>query len=219
VLQVPSSLRGLLSLLAACFTQPTFETFTLLVLGAVARVRDRTVTGMLQAAGLARVWHHSRTHDLCRPPPLGRRRARAAAAGAPRHGAGEARDPGQARLAIDEAIPPFAAFGTRGSDRGAHMRRMLIESTVTGDKLELTIADDTPPYDARWSVRLYRLRRSGSLQPTDSGPVSNPSAWSRSSRTSLRTGAAGRGAENGTASSVTSRSPPRTTGSVTWFCG
>jgi hypothetical protein len=79
VLQVPSSLRGLLSLLAACFTEPTFETFTLLVLGAVARVRDRTVTGMLQAAGVAGVWHHSRAHDLCRPPPLGRRRGLAAA--------------------------------------------------------------------------------------------------------------------------------------------
>ena len=62
--QVPSSLAGLLSLLAGCFTQPSFETFSMLVVGSVARVRDCTVTGMLQAAGLAGVWHHSRAHDF-----------------------------------------------------------------------------------------------------------------------------------------------------------
>ncbi len=44
--------------------QPSFETFGLLVVGAVSRIRDRTVTGMLQAAGLAGVWHHSRAHDF-----------------------------------------------------------------------------------------------------------------------------------------------------------
>ena len=64
MLQVATSLQGLLSLLAPCFTQPSFETFSLLVIGAVSRVRDRTVTGMLQAAGLAGVWHHSRAHDF-----------------------------------------------------------------------------------------------------------------------------------------------------------
>jgi hypothetical protein len=62
--QVPSSLAGLLSLLAGCFTQPTFQTFSMLLVGSVARVRDRTVTGMLEAAGLAGVWHHSRAHDF-----------------------------------------------------------------------------------------------------------------------------------------------------------
>lgn len=36
----------------------------MLVVGSVARVRDRTVTGMLQAAGLAGVCHHSRAHDF-----------------------------------------------------------------------------------------------------------------------------------------------------------
>lgn len=36
----------------------------MLVVGSVARVRDCTVTGMLQAAGLAGVWHHSRAHDF-----------------------------------------------------------------------------------------------------------------------------------------------------------
>jgi DDE superfamily endonuclease len=64
VCQVPTSLAGLLSLLAPCFTQPTFQTFGMLVVGFVGRVRDCTVTGMLQAAGLAGEWHHSRAHDF-----------------------------------------------------------------------------------------------------------------------------------------------------------
>jgi DDE superfamily endonuclease len=64
VCQVPSSLAGLLSLLAPCFTQPSFQTFSALVVGFVGRVRDCTVTGMLQAAGLAGAWHHSRAHDF-----------------------------------------------------------------------------------------------------------------------------------------------------------
>ena len=61
---MPSSLAGLLSLLAPCFTQPTFHTFSMLVVGFVGRARDCTVTGMLQAAGLAGCWHHSRAHDF-----------------------------------------------------------------------------------------------------------------------------------------------------------
>jgi hypothetical protein len=64
VVQVPTSLAGLLSLLRGCFTQPSFETFSMLLVGSVARVRDRTVTGMLQAVGLGGVWHHSRVHDF-----------------------------------------------------------------------------------------------------------------------------------------------------------
>jgi len=64
VFQVPTSLAGLLSLLGPCFSQPTFQTFSMLVVGSVARVRDCTVTGMLQGAGLAGVWHHSRAHDF-----------------------------------------------------------------------------------------------------------------------------------------------------------
>jgi hypothetical protein len=36
----------------------------MLLVGSVARVRDCTVTGMLQAAGLVGVWHHSRAHDF-----------------------------------------------------------------------------------------------------------------------------------------------------------
>jgi DDE superfamily endonuclease len=54
----------MLSLLAGCFSQPTFQTFGMLVVGFVGRVRDCTVTGMLQAAGLAGEWHHSRAHDF-----------------------------------------------------------------------------------------------------------------------------------------------------------
>jgi hypothetical protein len=36
----------------------------MLVVGSVGRIRDCTVTGMLQAAGLAGEWHHSRAHDF-----------------------------------------------------------------------------------------------------------------------------------------------------------
>ena len=54
----------LLSLLSPCFTQPTFQTFSMLTVGSIGRVRDCTVTGMLQAAGLAGEWHHSRAHDF-----------------------------------------------------------------------------------------------------------------------------------------------------------
>jgi hypothetical protein len=36
----------------------------MLMVGMIGRVRDCTVTGMLQAAGLAGVWHHSRAHDF-----------------------------------------------------------------------------------------------------------------------------------------------------------
>ncbi|MCA1677859.1 MAG: transposase [Actinobacteria bacterium] len=62
--QVPTSLAGLLSLLSPCFSQPTFQTFGALLVGFVARIRDCTVTGMLQAGGLAGEWHHSRAHDF-----------------------------------------------------------------------------------------------------------------------------------------------------------
>jgi len=64
VLQVPSSLAGLLFLCRPAFTQPSFQTFGMLVVGMVGRIRDCTVTGMLQAAGLAGEWHHSRAHDF-----------------------------------------------------------------------------------------------------------------------------------------------------------
>lgn len=63
-LHVPASLDCLLSLLCGCFTQPTFQTFRALAVGFLSRVGERTVTGMLVAARLGGVWHHSRAHDF-----------------------------------------------------------------------------------------------------------------------------------------------------------
>ncbi|MCA1698944.1 MAG: transposase [Actinobacteria bacterium] len=63
-LHVPDSLDRLLSLLAPCFSQPTFQTFRALVVGFVGRVGEHTVTGMWQAARLAGRVHHSRAHDF-----------------------------------------------------------------------------------------------------------------------------------------------------------
>lgn len=61
---VPGSLDRLLSLLAPCFSQPTFQTCRALVVGFVGRVGEHTVTGMWQAARLAGRVHHSRAHDF-----------------------------------------------------------------------------------------------------------------------------------------------------------
>jgi hypothetical protein len=60
--EVPTSLAPLLSLFRPCFTAPTFTTFCALCVGSLTRARQRTVTGMLVAAGLSRDWHHSRAH-------------------------------------------------------------------------------------------------------------------------------------------------------------
>lgn len=60
--ELPTSLASLLSLFRPCFTQPSFQTFCVLVCGCLTRVRAHTVTGMLIAAGLAGRWHHSRAH-------------------------------------------------------------------------------------------------------------------------------------------------------------
>jgi hypothetical protein len=59
---IPGSFAALLSLLSPVFTVPSFETFCWLVVGFLMRVGEHTVTGMLQAARLERVWHHSRAH-------------------------------------------------------------------------------------------------------------------------------------------------------------
>jgi SRSO17 transposase len=59
---VPSSLDALLFLFAGAFGAPTFQTFRMLVVGFLARVGEHSVCGMLQAARLERVWHHSRAH-------------------------------------------------------------------------------------------------------------------------------------------------------------
>lgn len=62
LLHVPASLDSLLSLLACCFTQPTFQTFRALVVGQISQTGLRTVCGMLVGAGLSGVWEHSRAH-------------------------------------------------------------------------------------------------------------------------------------------------------------
>lgn len=59
---LPASFAGLLLALRPCFTAPSFRTFCALVAGMLAQPGRRTVTGMLVAAGLAGVWHHSRAH-------------------------------------------------------------------------------------------------------------------------------------------------------------
>lgn len=62
MLCVPSSLNELLLLFRPCFTQPSFRTFTALVVGQISQTRLRCVTGMLLGARLSRVWHHARAH-------------------------------------------------------------------------------------------------------------------------------------------------------------
>ena len=62
LLHVPVSLDGLLSLLAPCFTQPTFQTFRGMVLGQLSQTGRRTVCGMLVGARLSGMWEHSRAH-------------------------------------------------------------------------------------------------------------------------------------------------------------
>lgn len=60
--ELPTSLAPLLSLFRPCFTAPTFTTFCALTVGCLTRIRERTVTGMLIAAGLSGHWHHARAH-------------------------------------------------------------------------------------------------------------------------------------------------------------
>lgn len=64
LLHGPASLEGLLSLLAPCFPQPTFQTFRALVVGQVSQTGLRTVCGMLVGARLSQVWDHCRAHRL-----------------------------------------------------------------------------------------------------------------------------------------------------------
>jgi hypothetical protein len=59
---LPRSLSDLLACFQACFTAPTFGTFTALVAGFLAQPGLRTVTGMLAGARLAGRWHHARAH-------------------------------------------------------------------------------------------------------------------------------------------------------------
>lgn len=59
---LPASWYWLLCHFRSCFTAPTFTTFVTLVSGMIARPAHRTVTGMLIASGMSRIWHHSRAH-------------------------------------------------------------------------------------------------------------------------------------------------------------
>ncbi len=59
---LPTSLRSLLASFRPLFTAPSFITFSSLLHGFFARVGEHTVCGMLTAAGLAELWHHSRAH-------------------------------------------------------------------------------------------------------------------------------------------------------------
>jgi DDE superfamily endonuclease len=62
VVTLPGSVCHVLDVLRPCFTAPTFETFTALLVGLWVQPVGRTVCGMLTGAGLARVWHHARAH-------------------------------------------------------------------------------------------------------------------------------------------------------------
>jgi SRSO17 transposase len=59
---IPGSLADLLVIFRFCFTVPTFNTFSALVVGSIAQTRRRTVCGMLSGVGLERLWHHARAH-------------------------------------------------------------------------------------------------------------------------------------------------------------
>lgn len=59
---LPISLRRLVDAFAGCFTRPTFEVFSAMVIGLLAQTRQSTVCGMLVGAGLARIWSHHRAH-------------------------------------------------------------------------------------------------------------------------------------------------------------
>lgn len=59
---LPNSLSRLLEPFRPCFTARTFPTFVALVTGPIAAPARRTVCGMLTAAGMGGVWHHSRAH-------------------------------------------------------------------------------------------------------------------------------------------------------------
>lgn len=61
---LPASFNAVLQTLRPCFTAPTFRAFTALTAGMIAQTGRRTVTGMLTAAGLAGIWHHSRAYWL-----------------------------------------------------------------------------------------------------------------------------------------------------------
>ena len=68
--EVPSSLAGLLSLLAPCFTAPTFKTFQALLVGFVSQTQARTVCGMPLGASLAAYWQQTPSRRAAFCPSL-----------------------------------------------------------------------------------------------------------------------------------------------------
>ena len=61
-----TSFAGLLSRFRGCFTRPSYETFRLLMAGWVLCVGQHTITGVIQAAGLAGIKNFSRFHHFFR---------------------------------------------------------------------------------------------------------------------------------------------------------
>jgi DDE superfamily endonuclease len=61
---VPASLLSLLAGLAPLFTAPSFRTFCGLACGFLTRPGKPTVCGMLEGAGLSRLWPHDRAHSF-----------------------------------------------------------------------------------------------------------------------------------------------------------
>jgi hypothetical protein len=61
---VPASLLSLLAGLAPLFTAPSVRTFCGLACGFLARPGKPTVCGMLEGAGLSRLWPHDRAHSF-----------------------------------------------------------------------------------------------------------------------------------------------------------
>jgi DDE superfamily endonuclease len=59
---LPISLRRLLDAFGGCFTAPTLQVFSAMVIGLVAQTGQRTVCGMLTGAGMATSWSHDRAH-------------------------------------------------------------------------------------------------------------------------------------------------------------
>ena len=61
-LDCDTSFGRLLSVFRGSFTRPSFTTFCAMVVGLVCQVGERTVCGMLTAAGMSTEWHHARAH-------------------------------------------------------------------------------------------------------------------------------------------------------------
>lgn len=61
---LPKAAEPLISRFSIAFTRPTFQRVTVLILGAIMAVRQRTVTGMLRAAGSLAKGHWSDFHRI-----------------------------------------------------------------------------------------------------------------------------------------------------------